>query len=155
MGRYMKSSLRINKNKNLSLNDIENNKFPFLTETDITSNKINEFRNTVNIVYNSANKELELQKNFDRKRRKIDDIFGINNIPTLNTYDDIIFRKSENLRNERQKRTEKLNNSQKYEALTERQKAMCLIDNEIKRLNTIEKNIYKKLNISMKEIGNN
>ena len=143
----MKNTTRIKKKK-LSLKDIENNKFPFLTETDIYIKKNNDYGNTLNIVYNSANKELEIQKNFDRKRRKINDFFGINNIPQIITYDEILFRKSDKLKKERQKRAEKLNNSQKYEALSEREKAICIIDKQINKLNRIEKYIDNKFNRS-------
>ena len=153
MGKHMKNTTRIKK-KELSLKDIENNKFPFLTETDIYIKKNNDYGNTLNIVYNSANKELEIQKNFDRKRRKINDFFGINNIPQIITYDEILFRKSDKLKKERQKRAEKLNNSQKYEALSEREKAICIIDKQINKLNRIEKYIDKKFNRSMKNLKN-
>ena len=149
MGKLMKNSLSIKKIKKreLSSNDIENNYNPFLTETNIPTDKINDFRNTVKVVYNSANKELHLQKNIDRKRRKINDLFGIDNVPQLTTYDDIIFKTSGDLKTERLKKREKINNSQIYESLSTKEKGIYIINNEIKRLNDIEKNVYNKLNI--------
>ena len=137
----MKNSIR-----NKKMKDIENSNFPFLTEINISKYKNNDYKSTVNIVYNSANKELEIQKNFDKKRRKINDIFGINNIPQLSIYDDILFKKSEYLQFERYKRAKKLNKSQKYKALSDRERTNYKIDNEIKMPDKIEKNLFKKLN---------
>ena len=141
-----KNKIKSKKRKELSLNNIENNKFPFITETSICLKKINDYKNTANIVYNSANKELEIKNNFDRKRRKINEIFGFNDLPKLNTYDDILFKKSENLKSEREIRANILNESQKNEALSYRERTKVLIDEEINYLNKAEKNLFKKIN---------
>ena len=140
------NKIKSKKRKELSLNNIENNKFPFITETSICLKKINDYKNTANIVYNSANKELEIKNNFDRKRRKINEIFGFNDLPKLNTYDDILFKKSENLKSEREIRANILNESQKNEALSYRERTKVLIDEEINYLNKAEKNLFKKIN---------
>ena len=142
-----KNKIKFKKKKELSLNDIQNNKFPFITETNIYPNKIKDYKNTVNIVYNSANKELEIKNNFDRKRRKLNEIFGINDIPQLITYDDIIFKKTEKLKNERELKENILYESQKNEALSYRERAKVFIDKEINFLNKVEKNLFKKINL--------
>ena len=149
-----KNKIKFKKKKELSLNNIENNKFPFITEANICLKKTNDYKNTVNIVYNSASKELENKNNFDRKRRKLNEIFGINDIPQLNTYDDILFKKSKNIKTEREIRANRLFESQKFEALSYRERAKVLIDKEINFLNTAEKNLFKKVNLYKKNKSN-
>ena len=145
-----KNRIKFKKRKELSLNDIANNKFPFITETNICLNRINNYKNTMNIVYNSANKELEIKNNFDRKREKLNEIFGINDIPQLNIYDDILFKKSENLKTERELRVNRLYEPHKNETLSYRERAKALIDEKLKFLNTADKNLFKKINIYKK-----
>ena len=58
-----------------------------------SANRKNDYHNTVNLVYNSANEEFRLQNNLDKRRRKLDDILGINEIPKLDSYDEIITKK--------------------------------------------------------------
>lgn len=142
------NSFIYNRNNNLSLKDIENNNCPFLTEANICINRKNDFRNTVNIVYNSANKELQMKNNLDKKRRKIDELIGFNKIPLLSTYDDIIFKKSEQIKFERYKNSKRLNKSQKYEYLPYKDRINILINKKIKILDKIEQNPYKKININ-------
>ena len=125
-----KNKKKFKKRKELSLNDIENHKYPFITEANIIVNKNKDFRNTVNIVYNSANKELHIENYLDRKRRKINELFETNDITLLNTYNDILFKKTERIKTERYNEAKMLNNKQKSEIFTEREKANDNIDNK-------------------------
>lgn len=140
-----KNKKKFKKRKELSLNDIESHKYPFITEANIIVNKNNDFRNTVNIVYNSANKELQIENYLDKKRRKINELFEINDIPLLNTYDDILFKKTERIKTERYNEAKILNNKQKREILTEREKANDNIEKKINKLDEIENNYYNKI----------
>ena len=140
-----KNKKKFKKRKELSLNDIESHKYPFITEANIIVNKNDDFRNTVNIVYNSANKELQIENYLDKKRRKINELFEINDIPLLNTYDDILFKNTERIKTERYNEAKMLNNKQKSEIFTEREKANDNIEKKIIKLDEIENNYYNKI----------
>lgn len=132
--------------KEISLNNNEKSKIPFLTEANIRIIKIDDFSNTANIVYNSANKELQSKSNFDRKRRKFNKIFGFNKLPLLDSYDDILLQKSQIIKTERENKDKKLYNKQKYAGLVGQEKATAIINDEINMLDNLQKNICKKLN---------
>jgi hypothetical protein len=106
--------------------NIENNKQPFLTEANIHTNKSNDYHNTVNLVFNSANEEFRLQNNLDKRRRKLDDILGINEIPKLDSYDEIITKKFEEIKNERREKAKKISDSQRFESLSNKEKALAI-----------------------------
>jgi hypothetical protein len=144
VGKYLSGN---NSNKELSFNNLDNNKKPFITETNVRIIKINDYSNTANIVYSSAHKEYRSQSNFDKKRRIINDLFGFDKIPQLNTYDDILFKKSENLKKERHIKAKKIFNRQKYSNLVGQEKINAIINDEIKVIDKIKKNIYKKINM--------
>ena len=144
VGKYLSCN---NSNKELSFNNLDNNKKPFITETNVRIIKINDYSNTANIVYSSAHKEYRSQSNFDKKRRIINDLFGFDKIPQLNTYDDILFKKSENLKKERHIKAKKIFNRQKYSNLVGQEKINAIINDEIKVIDKIKKNIYKKINM--------
>ena len=78
VGKYLSCN---NSNKELSFNNLDNNKKPFITETNVRIIKINDYSNTANIVYSSAHKEYRSQSNFDKKRRIINDLIGFDKIP--------------------------------------------------------------------------
>jgi hypothetical protein len=112
--------------------NIENNKQPFLTEANIHTNKSNDYHNTVNLVFNSASEEFRLQNNLDKRRRKLDDILGINEIPKLDSYDEIITKKFEEIKNERREKAKKISDSQRFESLSNKEKARIMINNSVK-----------------------
>ena len=147
-----KNKMKYKMRKELSLNDIESNKKSFLTEANIIIKKNIDFRNTVNLVYNSANKELEIKNYLDKKRRNINELFDINKIPLLNTYDKILLEKTECLKTERYNEAKKLNKKQKSEVFSVKEKAIDGIDNKIKNLENVEKNYFKKININIKNL---
>jgi hypothetical protein len=148
VGKYLSCN---NSNKELSFNNLDNNKKPFITETNVRIIKINDYSNTANIVYSSAHKEYRSQSNFDKKRRIINDLFGFDKIPQLNTYDDILFKKSENLKKERHIKAKKIFNRQKYSNLVGQEKINAIINDEIKVIDKIKKNIYKKIKKEKRE----
>jgi hypothetical protein len=119
--------------------NIENNKQPFLTEANIHTNKSNDYHNTVNLVFNSANEEFRLQNNLDKRRRKLDDILGINEIPKLDSYDEIITKKFEEIKNERREKAKKISDSQRFESLSNKEKARIMINNSVKLFNFFKK----------------
>jgi hypothetical protein len=132
-----------------SLNELSKKNFPFITETGISnnSNKKNEeqnYQNTLNVVYNSANKEFVLRNCFDKKRKKLELMLGINNIPELDIYDDILIKKSEKIKNKRHEKARKKNESQKMAILSKREKFNMIIDNDMELLEQFENKLYNK-----------
>ena len=110
-----------------------NNLNLLMTKANSYDNKTNEenYQNTLNVVYNSANNEFILRNNLDKKRKKLEIMLGINNIPQINTYDDIGTPIQQNLENIEKLKEENL----KIKTLIINQK----INNE-----NMEKNIEKK-----------
>ena len=134
-----------------SLDSSEKKKYPFITEPNLYDNKINDYHNTQKIVFNSANDEFKLKNNLDRRRRRLDEILGINDIPKLNTYDDIIMKSFDDVKNERIQKANKLNKSQRYEVLTMKEKANLLVDEHLEILDNLEKKTYKKIDINKRQ----
>ena len=134
-----------------SLNNNENKKFPFITEPNLYVNKSNDYHNTLNIVFNSANDEFILKSNLEKRRRRLDDILGINDIPQLSTYDDIIMRKFDDAKNERIHKAKILNKSQRYEGLSFKEKANILVDEHLEKLDDLEKKTYIKIDINKRK----
>ena len=134
-----------------SLDSSENKKYPFITEPNLYANKINDYHNTLNIVFNSANDEFILKNNLERRRRRLDEILGINDIPKLNTYDDIIMKSFDDVKNERIQKANKLNKSQRYEVLSMKEKANALVDEHLEILDRLEKKTYKKIDINKRQ----
>ena len=145
-----KKSLIIKPREENSLNNSENKKFPFITEPNLI-NKSNDYHNTLNIVFKSANDEFILKKNLDRKRKRLDEILGIKDIPQLNTYDDIIMKNFDAVKNERIEKANKLNKSQRYESLSMKEKANALVDEHLEILDNLEKKTYKKIDINKRK----
>ena len=130
-----------------SLNDLSQKNFPFITGTQISNNNNNKeenYQSTLNVVYNSANKEFLLKNNFDKKRKRLELVLGMNNIPELNTYDDILFKKFETIKNKRHQKAKKINESQRLALLSARDKINIIIDNDMELLDKFEDKLYSK-----------
>ena len=132
-----------------SLNDLPQKNFPFITGTQISNNNDNNnkeeyYQSTLNVVYNSANKEFLLKNNFDKKRKRLELMLGMNNIPQLNTYDDILFKKFEIIKNKRHQKAKKINESQRLALLSARDKINIIIDNDMELLDKLEDKLYSK-----------
>ena len=132
-----------------SSNELQQKNFPFITETKIpVDNKKCEenYQNTLNVVYNSANKEFVIRNNFDKKRKKLEMMLGINNIPPLNTYDDILFKKFQTIKNKRHEKAKKINESQKLAILSNKERVNMIIDSDMELLVQFENKLYNKAN---------
>ena len=131
-----------------SLNDLSQKNFPFITGTQISNNNDNNkeenYQSTLNVVYNSANKEFLLKNNFDKKRKRLELMLGMKNIPELNTYDDILFKKFEIIKNKRHQKAKKINESQRLALLSARDKINIIIDNDMELLDKLEDKLYSK-----------
>ena len=139
------------KNKERNNEEKEYKNYPFITEPDYNYVKDPDYHNTLNVVFNSANKEFNLQNDFDIKRKRLENILGINEIPQLNTYDEIAFKKSQTIKNERHKKAEKLSESQKFAVLSRKMQINRVIDQDMNLLDELENKIYKNIMINNKE----
>ena len=146
-----KFNKKYNKNKEKKNDEKEYKNYPFITEPNYNYVKDPDYHNTVNVVFNSANKEFHLQNDFDFKRKRLENILGINEIPQLNTYDDIAFKKSQTIKNERHKKAEKLSESQQFAALSRKMQINRVIDQDMYLLDKLENKIYKNIMIKNKE----
>ena len=137
--------LLINTENNNSLNEIQQKNFPFITGTKLDNNiEKTDYHDTVNVVYHSANKEFFLRNSLDKKRKRLEEILGINNIPQLNTYDDILFKKFETIKNKRHEKARKINESQQMAILSRKEKVNMIIDNDMELLDKLENKLYSK-----------
>jgi hypothetical protein len=146
-----KLNKKYNKNKEKNNDEKEYKNYPFITEPNYNYVKDPDYHYTVNVVFNSANKEFNLQNDFDFKRKRLENILGINEIPQLNTYDDIAFKKSQTIKNERHKKAEKLSESQQFAALSRKMQINRVIDQDMNLLDKLENKIYKNIMINNKE----
>ena len=96
---YYKSFKKKEKKEKISK---ENNKIPFITEVDIKVNKKDyDYDNTQDIVYSSANNELNIKQKIENKRKLLDDLLGFDNIPRITVYNKIIKQKKEKMKLEK------------------------------------------------------
>ena len=146
-----KFNKKYNKNKEKNNDEKEYKNYPFITEPNYNYVKDPDYHYTVNVVFNSANKEFNLQNDFDFKRKRLENILGINEIPQLNTYDDIAFKKSQTIKNERHKKAEKLSESQQFAVLSRKMQINRVIDQDMYLLDKLENKIYKNIMINNKE----
>ena len=123
----------------------EDKKIPFITEVGIkvqNNNKDREydFDDTQDVVYTSANNELNIHQSLDFKRKKLDEMFGLNNVPNITTYNNIISQKIENSRMEKFKKIKSTNNIM----ISTKQKFNDIINNEMKKLDIFEEQFFSK-----------
>ena len=126
----------------------DNNKIPFITEVGIKAhNKDYDYNNTQDIVYTSANNELKIKQNFDNKRKKLDDIFGLNDVPNITTYNNIMEQKIEKRKKEKLNKIKSMNCFK----VSARKKLNDIINNEIEKLNQFEEKILSKSRVYNKD----
>ena len=145
-GKYYKSL-----NDNLSTNNSDNGekkdkRLPYITEPMIPDNRYyyNNYQNTISVVHDSANKELFVDKNYEKKRDDVENVLNIDDIPPLKVYDYIAHKESEKIKERRRKRNDKISHQQNYLKLTEKQKRNVNIDNNLQLIKDIEENLFGK-----------
>ncbi len=126
----------------------EDKKIPFITEVGIkvqNNNKDREydFDDTQDVVYTSANNELNIHQSLDFKRKKLDEMFGLNNVPNITTYNNIISKKIVDSRMEKFKKIKSTNNIM----ISTKQKFNDIINNEMKKLEDLETKLLSKSKI--------
>ena len=145
-GKYYKSL-----NENLSISNSNNEekkdkRLPYITEPMIPDNRYyyKNYQNTICVVHDSANKELFVDKNYEKKRDDVENILCIDDIPPVNFYDYITHKESEKIKEKRRKRNDKISHQQNYLKLTAKQKRNVNIDNNLQLIKDIEENLFGK-----------
>ena len=99
-------------------------------------------RDTNEIVYNSANKEFNIESRINRKRKIIEDILGVDNIPKLDSYEIIIKNIFDKRKKERYLNNKnKLFNLKKEEEIILSNKENKKVEKGFISLNDIEKKL--------------
>ena len=145
-GKYYKSL-----NKNLSMSNTNNEekkdkKLPCITERKISDNihYYKNYQDTISVVHDSANKELFVDKNYEKKRDDVENILCIDNIPSLKVYDYIAHKGSEKIKEKRRKKNDRISHQQNYLKLTAKQKRNVDIDNNLQSIKDIEDDLFGK-----------
>ena len=138
---YYKSFKKKEKKEKISK---ENNKIPFITEVDIKVNKKDyDYDNTQDIVYSSANNELNIKQKIDNKRKLLDDLLGFDNIPRITVYNKIIKQKKEKMKLEKLNKIKSTDNFN----ISIKEKMNNIINNEMKKLEDLETKLLSKSKI--------
>ena len=119
----------------------EDKKIPFITEVGIkvnNSNKDYDYNDTQDIVYNTASNELNIKQNLEEKRKKFEDVFGLNNIPEITTYKKIIKQKAE------KEKMKNMKNAKSVVVVSIRDKYNEIINNEMKKLDKLQEELLSK-----------
>ena len=114
---------------------------PFITEVGIkvnNSNKDYDYNDTQDIVYNTASNELNIKQNLEEKRKKFEDVFGLNNIPEITTYKKIIKQKAE------KEKMKSMKNAKSVVVVSIRDKYNEIINNEMKKLDKLQEELLSK-----------
>ena len=145
-GKYYKSL-----NENLTMNESNNDEnkdktLPYITEPIIPDNRhyYKNYQNTICVVHDSANKELFVDRNYEKKRDDVENILCIDNIPSLKVYDYIAHKGSEKIKEKRRKKNDRISHQQNYLKLTAKQKRNVDIDNNLQSIKDIEDDLFGK-----------
>ena len=92
----------------------------------------------------SANKELFVNNNFDKKRAEVESILLVDDIPKVQLYDDLAHQKANNIKGERRRKNNIISKNQNYLKLTEQQKVNLEIETNLNLIKNIEDNLYSK-----------
>ena len=138
---YYKSFKKKEKKEKISK---ENNKIPFITEVDIKVNKKDyDYDNTQDIVYSSANNELNIKQKIENKRKLLNDLLGFDNIPRITVYNKIIKQKKEKMKLEKLNKIKSTDNFN----ISIKEKMNNIINNEMKKLEDLETKLLSKSKI--------
>ena len=138
---YYKSFKKKEKKEKISK---ENNKIPFITEVDIKVNKKDyDYDNTQDIVFSSANNELNIKQKIENKRKLLDDLLGFDNIPRISVYNKIIKQKKEKMKLEKLNKIKSTDNFN----ISIKEKMNNIINNEMKKLEDLETKLLSKSKI--------
>jgi len=133
---------------NLKLQNIfkklTNNKLSFIPNND-NSNLNKNLKNTNDIVYTTAFKELGVNNVLDEKRKRLNRILGYD-VPQLGNYKNIIKTKFNEIKKNRNHVDKNNLMYQKYASMTYFEKINMKINNELYQLTQVEKDLFGNSN---------
>ena len=133
---------------NLKLQNIfkklTNNKLSFIPNND-NSNLNKNLKNTNDIVYTTAFKELGVNNVLNEKRKRLNRILGYD-VPQLGNYKNIIKTKFNEIKKNRNHVDKNNLMYQKYASMTYFEKINMKINNELYQLTQVEKDLFGKSN---------
>jgi hypothetical protein len=144
---YNFKSKSLKRKDNLKLQNIykklTNNKFSFIPINDNNSYLNKNLKNTNDIVYNTAYKELSMNDVLAEKRKRLNRMLGYD-VPKLENYKNIIKIKFNEIKKNRNKVNKDNLMYQKYASMTYFDKINMKINNELYQLTQIEKDLFEK-----------
>ena len=125
---------------------------PYITEPNLPVNNqyYKEYQNTISVVIGSANKELYVNKNYDKKRIEVENVLKVDEIPDVLLYDELAYQKSNNIKQERRNKNSIISKQQNYHKLTNQQRMNLDIEKNLNLIKSVEDSLYKNQN----KIGN-
>ena len=119
---------------------------PYITEPIIPDNRhyYKNYQNTICVVHDSANKELFVDRNYEKKRDDVENALCIDDIPPIKVYDYIAHKGSEKIKEKRRKKNDRISHQQNYLKLTAKQKRNVDIDNNLQSIKDIEDDLFGK-----------
>ena len=123
----------------------KNNKsLPYITEPVYNDDKkcFTNVHSTISVVADSANREMFMKNHFDKKRQEVENVLRVDSIPQVQYYDQIAKMKSDQFKMERNEKNKKINELQKYELLTAKEKKNLEIDKSISLLSKYENGLF-------------
>ena len=108
------------------------------------SNYYKNYNNTIAVVANSANKEVFVNQNFDKKRNDIESIFGVDDIPNIQSYEKIAHENAFNKAKKRRERNELISKQQNFLKLTSKQRMNVEIEKNLNLIKNIENSLWTR-----------
>jgi hypothetical protein len=146
---YNIKSKSLKRKENLKLKNIlktlKNNKSSLIPNNDNNSYLNKNLKNTNDIVYNTAYKELSVNNALDEKRKRLNKILGYD-VPKLANYKNIIRTKFNEIKKNRNNVNIDNLMYQKYASMTYFDRINMKINNELYQLTQIEKDLFEKRN---------
>ena len=119
---------------------------PYITEPNVLDNShyYKNYNNTIAVVANSANKEVFVNQNFDKKRNDIENIFGVDDIPNIKCYEKIAHENAFNKAKKRRERNELVSKQQNYLKLTANQRMNVDIERNLNLIRNVENSLWNR-----------
>ena len=119
---------------------------PYIKEPNVldNSNYYKNYNNTIVVVANSANKEVFVNQNFDKKRNDIESIFRVDDIPNIKCYEKIAHENAFNKAKKRRERNELISKQQNDLILTSKQRMNADIERNLNLIRNVENSLWNR-----------
>ena len=121
---------------------------PYITEPNFPEAKqyYKDYQDTISVVIDTANKELFVNKSYDKKRIDVENVLKVDDIPNVLLYDELAYQKSNNIKEERRKKNYIISKQQNYLKLTNQQRMNLDIEKNLNLIKSVEDGLYKNEN---------